>query len=130
MIRKKSHSLPLAALSAALLASALAGCAPMMLGGAAVGALMMNDRRSSGAQIDDETIELRAGSRLSEAFGDRAHVNIASYNRQVLLAGEVPSEAAKQQAEQIVGRVDNVRAVVNELAVMPPSSLPQRSNDT
>jgi osmotically-inducible protein OsmY len=129
MISRKSFSFPLTALTAALLASALAGCAPLMLGGAAVGALMMSDRRSSGAQIDDETIELRARSRVNEAFGDRAHVNVASYNRQVLLTGEVASEATKQQAEQILGRVDNVRAVVNELAIMPPTSLPQRSSD-
>ena len=131
MIRKLYSSLPLASLAAALLATSLAGCAPLMVGGAAAaGALMMSDRRSSGAQIDDETIEVRANSRLGEAFGDRAHVAVASYNRQVLLTGEVPSEAARQQAEQIVSRLDNVRGVVNELAVMPPSSLTQRSTDT
>lgn len=128
---RKTFSLPVASLAAALLATSLAGCAPLVIGGAAAaGAIMMNDRRSSGAQIDDETIEMRAGARLSEAFGDRAHVNVASYNRQVLLTGEVPSEQAKQQAEQVVARVDNVRAVVNELAVMPPTSLTQRSSDT
>ncbi|MBC5784001.1 BON domain-containing protein [Ramlibacter sp. USB13] len=127
---RKTFSLPVASLAAALLASTLAGCAPLVIGGAAAGAaIMMNDRRSSGAQIDDETIEMRAGSRLTEAFGERAHVNVASYNRQVLLTGEVPSEAAKQQAEQIVSRVDTVRSVVNELAVMPPTSLTQRSSD-
>jgi osmotically-inducible protein OsmY len=120
-----------AVLAAALLGGALAGCAPLIVGGAAVGtALMVSDRRSSGAQIDDEAIELRSASRLREAFGDRAHINITSYNRQVLLTGEVPSEAAKQQAEQIVARVDNVRGIVNELAVMAPTTLPQRSSDT
>ena len=130
MIRKLISSLPLASLAAAVLASALAGCAPMIVGAAAAGgALMMTDRRSSGAQIDDETIEMRASSRVSEAFGDRAHVAVASYNRQVLLTGEVATEAAKQQAEQVVSRVDNVRAIVNELAVMPPTSLTQRSTD-
>lgn len=122
---------PLLALGAALLAGALAGCAPIIVGGAAAGAVMMaSDRRSSGAQIDDEAIELRAGSRLSDAFGDRAHIAVASYNRQVLLTGEVPSDAAKQQAEQIVSRVDNVRGIVNELVVGLPSSLTQRSSDT
>jgi osmotically-inducible protein OsmY len=128
MKKNVTSSLPLA-LAAALLASTLAGCAPLVIGGAAVGALVVTDRRSSGAQIDDETIELRASSRLSETFGDRAHVNVTSYNRQVLLTGEVASEAAKQQAEQVVARVDNVRSVVNELAVMPPTSLTARSND-
>lgn len=122
---------PLLPLAAALLAGALAGCAPIVVGGAAASAVMMaSDRRSSGAQIDDEAIELRAASRLSDAFGDRAHIAVASYNRQVLLTGEVPSETAKQQAEQIVSRVDNVRSIVNELVVALPSSLTQRSSDT
>lgn len=128
MKKNITSSLPLA-LAGALLASTLAGCAPLVIGGAAVGALVVTDRRSSGAQIDDETIELRASSRVSETFGDRAHINVTSYNRQVLLTGEVASEAAKQQAEQVVARVDNVRSVVNELAVMPPTSLTARSND-
>lgn len=131
MTRRLTSFLPLAALVAAVLASSLAGCAAVMVGAAAGGAaLVMQDRRSSGAQIDDETIELRAASRLSDAFGDRAHIAVASYNRQVLLTGEVPSDAAKQQAEQIVSRVDAVRTVVNELVVAPPTSLTQRSSDT
>jgi osmotically-inducible protein OsmY len=122
--------LPLAALAAALLSTALAGCAPLILGGAAVGtALMVSDRRSSGAQIDDEAIELRSASRLRDAFGDRVHINVTSYNRQVLLTGEVPTEAMKQQAEQVISRVDNVRSIINELAIMSPTTLPQRSAD-
>jgi osmotically-inducible protein OsmY len=124
------RSLPLVSLAAAVLASTLAGCAPLIVAGAAAGtALMVTDRRTSGAQIDDEAIELRAGARLREAFGDRAHINVSSYNRQVLLTGEVPSEQAKQQAEQVVARVDNVKGVVNDLAVMAPTTLAQRSND-
>ena len=116
-------------LAAAVLGGALAGCAPLILGGAAVGTLMATDRRTSGAQIDDESIELRAASRIGAALGDRAHINITSYNRQVLLTGEVSSDAARQQAEQIAGRVENVRGVVNELALMSPTSVAQRSND-
>lgn len=131
MNRKLSSSLPLASIAAALLAGALAGCAPLIVGGAAVGtAMMVTDRRTSGVQIDDETIELRAVARLNEAFGDRAHVNVSSYNRQVLLTGEAPTDAMRQQAEQVVSRVDNVRSVVNEIAVMAPTTLTQRSNDT
>ena len=131
MTRKLSSTLPLASLAAALLAGALAGCAPLIVGGAAVGtAMMVTDRRTSGVQIDDETIELRAVARMNEAFGDRAHVNVSSYNRQVLLTGEAPTDAMRQQAEQVVSRVDNVRSVVNEIAVMAPTTLTQRSNDT
>ncbi|MDB5896697.1 MAG: transport-associated protein [Ramlibacter sp.] len=130
MTRKVLSSLPLASLAAALLATSLAGCAPLILGGAAVGtALMASDRRTSGAQIDDEAIELRSAARLREALGDRVHLNVTSYNRQVLLTGETPTEAMKHQAEQIVARVDNVRGIVNEIAVMAPTSLQQRSGD-
>ena len=117
-------------LAACIAIGTLSACAPLVLGGAAVGtALMVTDRRSSGAQIDDEAIELRSALRLREAFGDRVHINVTSYNHQVLLTGEVTSEAARQQAEQVVARVGNVRAVVNELAVMTPTPLTQRSAD-
>jgi len=117
-------------LAAAALAGALSGCAPLIIGGAAVGAMVTFDRRTSGAQLEDEGIELRAGSRLREALGERAHVNISSYNRQVLLSGEVPNENDKQLAEQIVSKVDNVKGIVNELAVMANTTLAQRSSDT
>lgn len=121
--------LTLPALAAAVLASTLSGCAPLMLGGAAMGTMVAVDRRTSATQLEDETIELRAGRRLGENFGSKAHINVTSYNRQVLLTGEVPDAAGKQLAEQTVAKVDNVRSVVNELAVMGPSSLTQRGND-
>jgi osmotically-inducible protein OsmY len=129
MKMKLLSTLPLASLAAALLAGALAGCAPLLIGSAVGSALMVTDRRSTGSQIDDETIELRASARLNEAMGDRVHVNVTSYNRQVLLTGETPTEALRQQAEQIVSRVDNVRTVINELAIASPTTLPQRSGD-
>jgi osmotically-inducible protein OsmY len=118
-------------LAAAALATALAGCVPLVVGGAAVGATMVaTDRRTSAAQLEDETIALRASSRVHEALGDRAHVNVTSYNRQVLLTGEVPTEQAKQTAEQIVFKVENVKGVFNELGVMPATGISQRSTDT
>ena len=120
----------LPALAFALIASAgLSACAPLMIGGAAMGALVATDRRTSGAQLEDEGIELRAASRLRESLGERAHVNIASYNRQVLLTGEVPTAQDKQVVEQVVSRVENVRAIVNELGVMGSTTLTQRSSD-
>jgi len=129
MTRRFLSSLPLASLAVALLAGSLAGCAPLLIAGAASTALMASDRRSSGAQIDDEAIELRAAARLSEAMGDRVHISVTSYNRQVLLTGEAPTEALRERAEQIVGRVDNVRMVVNEIGIASPTTLPQRSGD-
>jgi osmotically-inducible protein OsmY len=117
------------ALAAALLAGSLSACAPLIIGGAAVGAMVTFDRRTSGAQLEDEGIELRSGSRLRDSLGERAHINITSYNRQVLLTGEVPSEQDKQTAEQVISRVDNVKGVVNDLAVMGNTTLSARSND-
>jgi osmotically-inducible protein OsmY len=118
------------ALAVTLVAGALAGCAPLLLGGAAVGTMVAMDRRTSGAQLEDEGIELRAGARIRDTLGPRSHINVTSYNRQVLLTGEVPSEADKQQAQQIISQVENVKSVVNELAVMGNSSIAQRSADT
>jgi osmotically-inducible protein OsmY len=116
--------------AAAAIAGSLSACAPLILGGAAVGAVMVYDRRTSGAQVEDEGIELRGASALRQTIGERGHFNITSYNRQVLLTGEVPNEQAKQSAEQVVSKVENVKGIVNELAVMPNTSLAQRSNDT
>ena len=121
--------LALHTLAAVLLATTLSGCAPLLIGGAAVGTLMMVDRRTSGSQLEDETIELRARSRLGEILGSRAHINVTSYNRQVLLTGEVPDAATKQLVEQTVAKLDNVRSVVNELGVMSASTLTQRGTD-
>jgi osmotically-inducible protein OsmY len=120
----------LAAALACAGAASLTACAPLVLGGAAVGTMVAIDRRTSGAQLEDEGIELRAASRLRDLLGDRAHINVTSYNRQVLLTGEVPTEQDKQRAAEVVGRVENVRSIVNELAVMGNSSLAQRSSDT
>lgn len=118
------------AVCAACLGGALSACAPIVLGGAAMGTLVATDRRTSGAQLEDEGIELRGAGRIREALGDRAHVNVTSYNRQVLLTGEVPTAQDRQLVEQIVSRVENVRAIVNELGVMGNSSLTQRSSDS
>ncbi|MCZ4314273.1 BON domain-containing protein [Comamonadaceae bacterium G21597-S1] len=115
---------------AASLGGMLSACVPLIVGGAAVGgALVATDRRTSGAQLEDEGIELRSIGRINENLGSRVHVNVTSYNRQVLLTGEVPSASDKQLVEQIVSRVENVRSVANELAVLGASSLTQRSSD-
>ena len=124
------HRFAAVSLSVLALAGTLSACAPLVLGGAAVGTMVAIDRRTSGAQLEDEGIELRSASRLREAIGERGHINVNSYNRQVLLTGEVASEADKQNAEKVVAGVENVRGVVNDLAVMGNSSLTQRSADT
>jgi osmotically-inducible protein OsmY len=119
---------PFAAASLAL-AALLAGCAPLIVGGAVVGgAMVATDRRTSGSQVDDEVIELKAKGRMGEAFPDeRARISTTSYNRMVLLTGEVPSDADKTTAEQVVARIDNVVSVVNELTVGPPNTFGERT---
>jgi osmotically-inducible protein OsmY len=122
--------LALAVIASTLISSTLTACIPLLIGGAAAGgSLVATDRRTSGAQLEDEGIELRGVSRIRSNIGDRAHINLTSYNRQVLLTGEVPTAQDKALVEQIVTRVENVSAVVNELAVMGNSSLTQRSSD-
>jgi osmotically-inducible protein OsmY len=107
----------------------LSACAPMMLGSMVGGAMVASDRRTTGIQLEDEGIEQRSASARDENFGNKEHVNFTSYNRQVLITGEVSSDRVRQQVEQLVGRVENVRLVANELAVGPASSFADRSND-
>ena len=114
------------ALAAAVIAS---GCAPVLIGGAVVGTGMVyTDRRTSGAQLEDQNIELKSGGALG-AIADRGHVSVTSYNRMVLITGEVPTENDRVAAEQAIARLENVRSTVNELAVMANSSTSARSND-
>lgn len=122
--------LMLATCAAAVVGTSLTGCFPLLAGGALAGsALVATDRRTSGAQLEDEGIELRAMSRLRDNVGSRARVSVTSYNRQVLLTGEVLNEQDKKLVEQVVSRVENVTSVVNELAIINSPSLVQRSSD-
>ncbi len=107
----------------------LTACVPLILGGAAGTAMVATDRRTSGAQLEDEGIELRTLSRVRENFGTRVRVNTVSFNRQVLLIGEVPSLQDKQAVEDMVKKIQNVGSVVNELGVRNSPSLSDRSAD-
>jgi osmotically-inducible protein OsmY len=122
-------SLLVKAVSGLLLVCTLGACAPLMIAGVAGTAMVASDRRTSGAQLEDESIELRAKARIRDNLGERVHVNVTSFNRQVLLTGEVTAEKDRQAVVQLVERIENVKAVVNELAVMPMSNLSERSND-
>ncbi|EGJ09682.1 MULTISPECIES: BON domain-containing protein [Rubrivivax] len=121
---------PLAlALAAAAAATTLSACAPLIVGGAMVGgSMMIIDRRTSGAQVEDQAIELKGASVVRD-LATLGHVNVTSYNRMVLLTGEVPTEDDRLRVENAVRRVENVRSVTNELAVAGNSSLSSRSND-
>jgi osmotically-inducible protein OsmY len=100
-----------------------------MFGGVIGGAMVATDRRTAGIQLEDEMIEQRSGTAMRDNFGSKEHINITSYNRQVLITGEVSNDNVRRQVETLVGRVENVRAVVNELAIGPASSTSDRAND-
>ena len=113
------------------LATLLAGCAPILVAGAVGGAaLVATDRRSTGAQVDDEAIELKISNNVGTGFGDRVHVNVTSFNGIVLLTGEVPTPDLVASIEQIARTTPKVRRIVDELAVIPVTDLNSRTNDT
>jgi osmotically-inducible protein OsmY len=114
----------------ATLVPVLSGCFGAAVVGTGVGVLSYADRRTTETQVSDEGVELRAGSRISEKYGSNTHVNVTSYNRTVLLTGEVPDAAAKAEVEKIVSEVPNVKAISNELQIAAASTLTARSNDT
>lgn len=118
-----------AALTAVALVSSLSACAPLVVGGAVMTGMVAVDRRTTGIQLEDEGIELRTAQGLRQNLGDTSHINVTSYNRQVLLTGEVATAAQKEQADKLAQSQENVKAVANELSVQAPSSLTQRSKD-
>ena len=117
-------------LALAALVGAVAGCVPVMIAGAAGGAAMVaTDRRTAGAQVDDEAIELKIVTRANELYGDRIHLNVTSFNGVVLLTGEAPDQGAWASLGNLAKGTEKVRVVHNELVVAPPSELGSRSND-
>lgn len=120
----------LLAMTCVALLPVVSGCAAVVVGGAAAtGVMVAEDRRTVGTMTEDQGIEFKASGRIDEKVKG-AHINVTSYNRAVLLTGEVPSEAAKSDAERVARAVDNVRSVFNELQVSGNTSLQARTNDT
>ena len=117
-------------MAAALGASLLSGCAPLVVGGAVMTGVVAVDRRTAGTQIEDEGIELKVASAINKELGERVHLNVTSYNRRTLLTGEVRSEADRARATLLAQSQENVKDVVNDLLVGAPSSLTQRTKDT
>jgi osmotically-inducible protein OsmY len=130
---RRRHPLVATALVGALAAATLGsmqGCVLLLGAGAVAGGMSLNDRRTSGTQIEDQSIELKSGGRLREAIGDKGHINITSYNRIALISGEVPTDADKAAAEKAIAAIEGVSSVVNELEVGPNSTITTRSSDT
>ena len=117
------------ALLCAALLSSLGGCVALVAAGAVGTAVAGNDRRTLGTQAEDEGIEIKASSRMGNIVGDGGHVSITSYNRKVLLTGEVRDEAMKHAVEREVRGIANVENVMNELEVAGASSYTSRSSD-
>jgi osmotically-inducible protein OsmY len=110
--------------------AALSGCVGLMLTGAAVGALALTDRRTVGAQTEDQSIELKALARLQESVRQSGGITVISFNRRVLLTGFVPDEAARRQAEEAIRRIENITQVHNELQIGSRPSLGTAAGDT
>ena len=114
----------------ATLITQFTACVPVVVGGAAAGGAMAADRRTSGIYIEDENIELKALKLMETNLGEHAHVNVTSYNRNVLLTGEVPTAESKTKAESLVKEITNIRNMTNEITISPKSSIGSRSNDS
>lgn len=117
--------------AALTLVTSLSGCVAVLVGGAMVGtAVVTSDRRTVGSQTEDASIELKSVTRISNMFGNEAHINVNSYNRTVLLTGEVKDEGTKERIGEVVKSVENVRNVINEIQVSEfLSGIGSRSSD-
>jgi osmotically-inducible protein OsmY len=114
---------------AVALSTQLTACVPVIVGGAAVGGSMAADRRTSGTYIEDQAIELKASKAIADSLKEKVHANVTSFNRQLLITGEVSDEANKKKAESLVKPIENVLSIHNYLAIGANSSLSNRTND-
>jgi osmotically-inducible protein OsmY len=112
------------------LVSSLSGCVALAVGGIAAGAAASVDRRTLGAQADDKAIAVKADMRLPKITGPDVHINANSFNRKVLLTGEVKDEAMKAAVEREVRAIDGVVSVANELEIAGPASYTARASDS
>ena len=129
MWKKLQRPLALTVLCGAMMTS-LSGCIALVAGGAISGTLAASDRRTFGAQTEDTTIQVKGASKIRNVIGDAGHINLNSFNRRVLMTGEVRDEAMKATAERELRSVEGVLSVTNELEIAGPASYTSRSNDT
>ena len=114
----------------ALATGSLQGCFPVIAAGVGTGVMMAQDRRTSGAYVEDQVIETKAFDRIGKQYKDSVHVNVTSFNRNVLISGEVPNDTVKIEIGRLVAGIENVRNVSNELIISGISSLTSRSSDS
>lgn len=125
----KARPLSLAVMAAVLASTTLSACAPILVGGAVAGTLAAQDRRTFGAQTEDKSIVVKAEVKMQNIVDKSSHINVNSFNRRVLITGEVPDEETKAKVEREVRGIDGVANVTNELEVGFSSSYTSRSND-
>ena len=113
----------------AALGTQLTACVPVVAGGAAAGGLGAADRRSTGAYLEDQEIELKAEKAINDNLKENVHANVTSYNRRVLITGEVSNEANKAKAESVVRPIQNVSRINNQLVIGANSTISSRTND-
>ncbi len=129
--RKMPLLRPLCALALGLFTlTALQGCIEVAVGSAVLGTLAATDRRTFGAQTEDKSIVLKSESKINSMVGSNGHVNANSFNRRVLLTGEVKDANLKATVEREISAIEGVQSVVNELAISGSASLTSRSSDT
>ena len=129
-MKRNLQSLVLSGAVLTTVLSSLSACAPLIVGGAVMTGVVATDRRTTGTQVEDESIEIKVASAVRQDLGERVNLTVTSFNRKVLLSGETRSAADKERAEKLAQSQENVLTVVNDLAVMPTSSLTQLSKDT
>jgi osmotically-inducible protein OsmY len=129
MTKTNRFYFPTRLIAGILVVASLSACTAMVVGGALTGAMVAVDRRSSGAQLDDQGIELRGSNRIRDQLGNRARVSVTSYNRHVLLTGEAASEAVKAEAEAVIRSMDNVGPIYNELGITNSPSFTEKASD-
>ena len=119
-------------LTIAALAVLLQACAPLLVGGAATGASVAHDRRTAGSVVEDQAIEMKAATELNAQpeLKRHGHINVTSFNMIVLVSGEAPTEALRQRAGEVIGGIEKVRRVHNEVVVAAPSALMSRTSDS
>jgi len=127
--KKLKHSIVTAILLGATVIS-LQGCVEMLVGTAVMGTFAATDRRTFGAQTEDKTIIFKGETRAFNLVGDRGHVSVTSFNRKMLLTGEVKDQKLKALVERELARIEGVHSVVNELEIAGASSYSSRSNDS
>jgi osmotically-inducible protein OsmY len=110
----------------------LSGCVGVVLGGAAGGASVINDPRTAGSQVEDESIELKAGNALhsEKELAQQVHINVTSYNQVVLLTGEAPTEDMRARVVELVKGIEKVRTTHNEITIAAPSPITARTTDS